>query len=153
MLRPHEFAATFLCAVGLSRLVVKNGRFAEQSFEARVTAWRSVEGSDENFPTFCVEREHAPIRQPFLGFSQRRFENELADGLTRRRSSSLQRLLGGLAEPQIEFFGSVCALSSHFYNLNKPSDNVKTSCLGLFSTRSPRRTRRARRFCRACPGC
>ncbi len=79
-----------------------------------MTTWRSVEGSDESFPTFCIEREYAPIRQPFFGFVQRRFENEFANGFTRRRRRGLQRLLGGLAEPQIEFFGSIGTLSSHF---------------------------------------
>jgi len=89
--------------VGLSRLGVKNGWFAEQSFEARVTTWRSVEGSDESFPTFCIEREDAPICQPFLGFAQRRFENEFADGLTRLRNKVSMRLTR-----QIEFVIPAC---------------------------------------------
>ena len=74
MPRPREFGATFPRAVGPSRLGVKNGWFAEQSFEAWVPTRRSVEGSDEGFPTFCIEGEDDPIRQPFFGFSQRRFE-------------------------------------------------------------------------------
>jgi hypothetical protein len=113
--------------VWLSRLGVKNGWFEEQSFEARMTTWRSVEDSDESFPTLCIKREDAPVCQPFFGFDQRRFENEFADGPARRRRSSLQRLLGGLAEPQIKFFGSICALSSHSWNLRKPPDNIKTN--------------------------
>jgi hypothetical protein len=32
-----------------------------------------------------IEREYGSIRQLFFGFAQRRFKNEFADGLARRR--------------------------------------------------------------------
>jgi hypothetical protein len=76
-------AATFLCVKGLSLFGIKNGWFAEQPFEARVTAWGSVEGGNESVPTFRIEREDGSIRQPFLGFAQRRFQNEFAYGLAK----------------------------------------------------------------------
>ena len=123
--------------MGLSRLLVKNGRITEQPFEAGVTARRSVEGRDKGLPLFCIEREDSPVRQPLFSFSQSRFENELAHGLARRRRSSLQRLFRRFAEPQIEFFAFTCPLGSHFRSLPNLSDNVKTNCLPYFGAGAP----------------
>ena len=53
------------------------------------------QGSDEGFPTFCIEGEDDPIRQPFCGSSQRRFEKGsicLPCSDTRPLTALLQRL-------------------------------------------------------------
>jgi len=78
-----------------------------------MTTRRRIERGNESIPIFCIEREHAPVGQPFFGFAQRRFKHEFADGFARGRRRRLQRLLGRLAQPEIELFGSIDALSSH----------------------------------------
>jgi len=99
----------------------------ETAVQARMTTRRRIERGNEGIPIFCIEREYAPVGQPFFGFAQRRFKHEFADGFARGRCRSLQRLLGKFAEPEIKLFSSIDALSSHVLKLYEAPYNVKTN--------------------------
>ncbi len=96
----------FLCAGRLSRLDVKNGWLTKQSFKARFALRRCIESGNKVIPFFFIECENCPIRQPFFGFAECRFKNELANGFLSGRRCCLQCLFSRLAEAKIKFLRS-----------------------------------------------
>jgi len=86
---------------------------AKQALQSRATLRRRVKGGYESVPIPGLEREDAPISEPFPRLAERGVQNECADGLTFRHRRRLQSLFGGRSQAKVEFLGSVGS-SSHF---------------------------------------
>lgn len=72
--------------------------------------WR-VKRGHEGIPALAIKREYPPISQPLLRRAQGRVEHEFTDRLASAGSGSLQCLLRGPSQTQIEFFRAVGTLS------------------------------------------
>ena len=96
-----------------------------------MTARRRIECGNESIPTLTVEREDAPVGQPFFGFAQRAFENDSLTDLCAAVAAACRVCFADLVSRRSSFsvlFVRWLAMNKY---INHSPDNVKTILIGL----------------------
>jgi hypothetical protein len=117
-------------------MFIKDAWLIQQTFHALMVTGRRIERGHESCPLFGVQSEMLPIRQCFICPRQSTFKHKVADRTVGSSSGTVELLLSGRSQSQIQFFGTgfVCwhgFISYRKSTLTSAPDNVMTFYQGL----------------------